>query len=101
MTSTQRGRIQVETSHKRVRGLVGGQYAFDTVSPLLVWEVPYYPAYYIPAKDVAAELIDSGATKHSPSRGDATVHDLRVGDRTVPEAPYAYRESPTDELRRY
>jgi uncharacterized protein (DUF427 family) len=101
MTSVQRGRIRVEAGHKRVRGLVGGQYAFDTVNPLLVWEVPYYPAYYIPAKDVDAELIDSGDTKHSPSRGDATIYDLRVGERTVARAAYAYLESPIQEIDDY
>src|SRR5438445_6906607 len=101
MTSVQRGRIQVEASHKRVRGLVGGQYAFDTVNPLLVWEVPDYPAYYIPAKDVGAELIDSGDTKHWPSRGDATIYDLRVGERTVTRAAYAYLDSPIEEVRDY
>jgi uncharacterized protein (DUF427 family) len=99
MGSAQRGRIQVEASHKRVRGLVKGQYVFDTVSPLLVWEVPYYPAYYIPRKDVAAELIDTDATRHSPSRGDATVYDLRSGDHTLAQAAYAYLNSPIDELR--
>jgi uncharacterized protein (DUF427 family) len=97
--SPQRGRVQVESVQKRVRGLVNGQYVFDTVTPLLVWEVPYYPTYYVPRKDVSAELIENGQTKHSPSRGDATVYDLRSGDRTITDAGYAYLGSPIEELR--
>ncbi len=93
-----RGRVKVEPGAKRVRGLVHGQYVFDTDNALLVWEVPYYPAYYIPTKDVSAELIETGETKHSPSRGDATICDLRVGEQTVRGAGYAYSESPIADL---
>ena len=51
------GRVRVEHGRKRVRAYLGGELAADTTSPLLVWEVPYYPAYYIPAGDIRADLI--------------------------------------------
>jgi Domain of unknown function (DUF427) len=60
-----RGRVRVEHGRKRVRAYLGGELAADTTSPLLVWEVPYYPAYYIPAGDIRAELVPTGATDHS------------------------------------
>ena len=65
----ERGRVRVESSPKRVRGLINGRVVFDTTSALLVWEAPYYPTYYIPLKDVSASLTPTGETKHSPSRG--------------------------------
>jgi uncharacterized protein (DUF427 family) len=68
----------VEGAAKRVRALLGGQVVVDTIRPVLVWEIPYYPAYYLPADDVTAELVPTGRTEHSPSRGDAQVHDVRV-----------------------
>ena len=38
------GRVRVEHGRKRVRAYLGGELAADTTNPLLVWEVPYYPA---------------------------------------------------------
>lgn len=94
----ERGRVRVEQSHKRVRGFVKGLLLFDTTRPALVWEVPYYPAYYIPVDDVVAELVGSGETRHSPSRGDADVLDVCIGDHTLPAAALRYLDSPIPEL---
>jgi uncharacterized protein (DUF427 family) len=94
-----RGRVRVEQGSKRVRVLLGGQVVADTIHPVLVWEIPNYPMYYIPAEDVRAELIDTGATKHSPSRGDGRVHDLRIGDTELAAAALTYPDSPIPELR--
>lgn len=45
-------RGRVEPSPRRVRGYVGDKLMFDTMSARYVWEVPYYPQYYIPLDDV-------------------------------------------------
>jgi len=95
----QRGRVRVEQGGKRVRALAGGQLVADTLHPVLVWEIPYYPAYYLPAEDVSAELVDTGEIAHSPSRGDARVNDVRVGDVVLPGAALTYPDSPIEELR--
>jgi uncharacterized protein (DUF427 family) len=79
-----RGRVRLETGAKRVRAYLGGEVVADTISPVLVWEVPYYPAYYIPAGDVRAELSDDGETAHSPSRGDGRLHTIRAGGHEAP-----------------
>ena len=64
-----RGRVRTEPIGKRVRALLGGEMVFDTISPLLVWEIPYYPTYYIPEADVNTDLlVETGETKRSPSR---------------------------------
>ena len=52
---TRRGRVRVEHGAKRLRAYLGGELVADTIRPLLVWEKPYYPAYYFPAADVRTE----------------------------------------------
>jgi uncharacterized protein (DUF427 family) len=99
MTEPQRGRIKIETSPKRVRVLLGGRTVADTMRPVLVWEVPYYPAYYLPADDLMATLEASGEVSHSPSRGDGTVYDVIIDGHTAKAAALRYRDSPIPELR--
>ena len=94
-----RGRVRVEQGAKRVRALLGGQTVVDTIHPRLVWEIPNYPAYYLPKEDVRAQLEPTGATSHSPSRGDAVVYDVRLGDRVARAGAWSYPESPIEELR--
>lgn len=85
---------------KRVRTYLSGRLVADTTRPLLVWEIPYFPAYYIPAADVRAELVPNGETEHSPSRGDAEVYDVRVeGGAVAAGAALRYPDSPIEELR--
>ena len=45
-------RGRVEPAPRRVRGFLGHELVFDTTSARYVWEVPYYPQYYIPLVDV-------------------------------------------------
>src|ERR1700735_4232799 len=52
----------VEPSPRRVRGFLGNELIFDTTSARYVWEIPYYPQYYIPLSDIEAEfLVDENA----------------------------------------
>ena len=95
-----RGRIRVETGAKRIRAFLGGVAVADTSSPLLVWEKPYYPAYYFPAADVRTELLEADDhIVHSPSRGDAMTFTVRAGGLEVPRAALRYEDSPLEELR--
>ena len=50
-----RGRI--EPAPRRVRGFLGSEVVFDTTAARYVWEVPYYPQYYIPIADVRADAL--------------------------------------------
>jgi len=100
MTETHaRGRVRVEPSHKRVRAFVGGELVVDTVHPLLVWENPHYPAYYLPRADVAAALIPTATTIHSPSRGDTVHYTVKAGGTELVDAAWQYPDSPLEELR--
>ena len=78
MNEESRGSVRVEQGAKRVRAYLAGRLVADTRRPFLVWEIPYYPAYYLPLADVLAELVPTGKTEHSPSRGEAEIFDVRV-----------------------
>ncbi len=99
MATDQRGRVRTEPSAKRLRAYLGGRVVLDTRHPLLVWEIPYYPTYYVPSADVVSELEPTGKTDHSPSRGDAEVLTLRTGDREAVGAVLRYPDSPIEAIR--
>jgi uncharacterized protein (DUF427 family) len=95
-----RGRVRIEDGPKRVRTYLGGELIADTKHPKLVWEVPYYPAYYFPEAHVRLDvLIPNGHTRHSPSRGDAVNFTVKAGDQEVEDAAWHYPDSPVMELR--
>jgi len=99
MGDAQRGRVTLETGKKRVRVYLGGHLVADSIRPVLVWENPHYPTYYLPAADVFATLEASGTSKHSPSRGDGTGYDVVVAGITAENAALRYRDSPIPELQ--
>ncbi len=95
-----RGRLRIESSAKRVRAYLGGELVADTINPVLVWEVPYYPTYYFPAADVRTELLHKeDAFSHSPSRGDGTVYTVKTGGSEAAAGALRYEQSPMPELR--
>jgi uncharacterized protein (DUF427 family) len=90
--------VRVERSPKRVRALVGGRTVFDTTAARLVWEHPYYPAYYVPQADFGAEPRENGETITRDGLGKGRVLDLRVNGREVPGAAIAYDDGTVPEL---
>lgn len=98
MTNDQRGRVRVERGAKRVRAFLGSELVADTVRPLHVWEVPYHPAYYLPVDDVVAELLPTGRTERSPSRGEAAVVDVRTASHTAAGAGLLYEDGAIAEV---
>jgi uncharacterized protein (DUF427 family) len=93
------GSVRIEQGPKRVRAYLDGHLVADTTRPFLVWEWPYYPVYYLPASDVRADLVATGKTEHSPSRGDGEVYDVTVGGATAEAAALVYPDSPLEKLR--
>jgi uncharacterized protein (DUF427 family) len=57
--------LRAEPSPKRVRVMLDGQYVADSVSPLLVWEKPYYPTYFFPRSDVDTSVLGTSRTYES------------------------------------
>ena len=100
MADTDGRPVRLERSEKRVRAYVDGIAVVDTTRPVLVWEVPPYPAYYLPRADVRTDLLrESGRVERAPGRGEAVYSDLHVGDRVIADAAWEYPASPVEELR--
>ena len=99
MDVNSRGAVRVEPGRKRVRAYLAGRLVADTRHPVLVWEIPYYPAYYLPAGDVTAELTPAGKSEHSPSRGEAVLYDVRVDGAVAAGAAKQYPDSPLTAIR--
>lgn len=96
-----RGRVRVEAGAKRVRGYLGGAVVFDTTAPLLVWERPQSPTYYVPLADVRAELVPAPGDEivRSPSRGEGRRMSIRAGGDVAAGAAIRFEHSPFPELR--
>src|SRR5258708_36476028 len=95
-----RGAGRVEPGTKRGRAYPAGAVVVDSIAPLLVWEVPYYPTSYSHESDVRAELVaDGGSDLHSPSRGDAETLTVLAGGSRALGAAARYEDSPVEELR--
>ena len=62
---------RIERGAKRVRAVLGGEVVADTIRPVLVWEVPYYPTYYLPAEDVRTRPRTHASTCLPSSRARA------------------------------
>lgn len=100
MTTETHSHVRTEPGAKRVRAFFAGVPVFDTIHPLLVWEGPHVPVYYVPVADVDMSLlVASDRTERSPSRGTARLWSLSVGDRFAEHAARRYPESPVEELR--
>ena len=91
--------MSAERGNKRIRAYLGGQLVADTTRPLLVWESPRYPTYYLPDSDIRAQLVSSGASERSPSRGTADIYDVRVGEHHAAGAARCYPEPAMDAMR--
>jgi uncharacterized protein (DUF427 family) len=99
-TTSRADRIRVEQGSKRVRAYLGGEVVADSARPRLVWEIPFYPAYYLPVEDVRTDLlVPTSTVTHSPSRGDAQHFTLKAGGKEAEDAALQYVDSPIAELR--
>ena len=97
--SESRTQIRAEPGSKRVRVYLGGHLVADTLRPLLVWEKPHYPTYYLPEQDVRAQLDPTGDTRSSELLGVAERYDVRIGGHLAPGAAGRYLDSPVAALR--
>src|SRR5215471_12158395 len=86
--AAERGRI--EPAPRRVLGYFDNTLVFDTINARYVWEIPYYPQYYIPVSDVRMEhLLDD----NHPQRlqlGPSRLHSLTTDRRTKAGAARVY-----------
>jgi uncharacterized protein (DUF427 family) len=78
-TATARGRV--EPAPRRVRGFLGTELVFDTTAARYVWEIPYYPAYYVPLADVRTEFLRDEDHPQKVQFGPSRLHSLVGADR--------------------
>jgi uncharacterized protein (DUF427 family) len=84
----------VEPVPRRIRAVLAGQTVLDTTRAQYVWELPYFPQYYIPAADVRGDLlVPLGQTKQT-RRGTEHLHDLRIGETRRVHAAWLLKDSP-------
>lgn len=76
----------VEPAPRRVRGFLGNELIFDTTSARYVWEIPYYPQYYIPVEDIDPRFLVDEGNQQNTRRGTAHRHGLRAGGTERPGA---------------
>ncbi len=98
-TTRQQGEVRVERSAKRLRAYLAGELVADSTRPVLVWEKPYYPTYYLPADDVRAKLVPTGRTDQVERLGEAELLDVVVGGTTGAAVARRYPHSPVALLR--
>ena len=82
---------RVEPSSRRVRIVVDGVTIADTTRAVRVLETSHPPAWYIPPDDIRADVVErSSRTSFCEYKGQATYRSLRVGDRVIRDAAWAY-----------
>jgi uncharacterized protein (DUF427 family) len=79
-------RGRVEPAPRRVRGYLGHELVFDTVAARYVWEVPYYPQYYIPLADVGTEYLADENHPQQLQFGPSRLHALVGAGQSHPSA---------------
>ncbi|MCV7368449.1 hypothetical protein CRI77_09885 [Mycolicibacterium duvalii] len=83
-SATDRGRV--EPCPRRVRGFRAGELVFDTTAARYVWEIPYYPQYYVPLTDVRPDCLIDEDHPQRVQFGPSRMFALRAGGRTAGSA---------------
>ena len=82
--------LKTRENPKWIRGFRNGRLVADSRRTLFVWEHEYYPAWYIPVDDVAADVIATGKTFDGGARGVGTMTDLSVDGDVVSAAGWQH-----------
>ena len=83
-----RGRI--EPAPRRVRGFLGSELVFDTTAARYVWELPYYPAYYVPLGDVREGFLRDEDHPQMVQLGPSRLHSLIAAAQPYQSAARAF-----------
>jgi len=86
----------VEPVPRRIRAFLDGRVVVDTTAALYVWELSYFPQYYVPVADVdAGVLVDENHQQHLLV-GTAARHGIRGDTGYRPGAAHLFTHSPID-----
>jgi uncharacterized protein (DUF427 family) len=86
--AAERGRT--EPAPRRVRARLNGALVLDTTRARYVWEVPYYPWYYVPIEDVVPGALVEGQREQRLQWGTARVHTVALAGTSRPSAARVY-----------
>jgi len=81
-------RPKIVATDKRIRGLLNNQWIFDTTSALLVWELPYFPHYWVPRSSflpAATFKADAAISGIQSSTSKLTVGERAIDVLELPE----------------
>jgi uncharacterized protein (DUF427 family) len=83
--------LYLEPTPKRVRVVVGSETIADSRAAMLLHESGHQPVYYFPAADVSLEFLHpSDRRTRCPKKGEASYHDIAVGDRELAAGAWYY-----------
>ncbi len=89
----ERGAILWDPVPQRIRAVFAKETVVDSTRAKLLHETDHLPVYYFPRDDVRMELLDPSEKRtRCPYKGEARYWTLRVGDRSAPDAMWAYPE---------
>ena len=91
----------IEPAPRRVRGYFDQALVFDSTRAHYVWEIAYYPQYYIPMSDVRMEHLHDENHVQKLQFGSSRLYSLTSAERTWPSAARVYDSGPVAGSVRY
>ncbi len=84
-------RVELYAHDERIKVWLGGEVIADTTRPLELRESRLAPTWYVPLADVRAGILEpSDHRTYCPYKGEAAYWSIRLGDRIVENAVWAY-----------
>lgn len=84
---------RLEETNRHIRVMVNGEIIADTHRAKRVLETSHPPVYYIPPADVRMDLLRPAPGKTwCEWKGQASYHDLFVGEVVIPRAGWSYAQ---------
>jgi uncharacterized protein (DUF427 family) len=85
--------LYIEPTPKRIRVEVDGETIADSRRAVILQESGVQPVYYFPPDDVRTDLFEP-TERHTkcPTKGEASYHSIRVGEREVKNGAWYYPE---------
>ncbi len=89
--------VNITTSDRHVRVLVGDCVIADTRNALAVQESKHQPVWYLPLADVATDLLTATETStYCPFKGHASYWSIHTPQEELTDAVWSYQEPYTE-----
>jgi uncharacterized protein (DUF427 family) len=91
----------IEPAPRRVRGYFEGDLVFDTIGARYVWEIKYYPQYYIPVSDVHMKFLQDEDRVQKLQLGSSRLYSLASSKRILKSGARLYDTGPVANFMRF